>query len=68
MERAKGGAAPDPGWQHTEPVLGPDWIVLIVDDDQDIHAAIRLAVGRGRFFGRNCPQDANPERMEKPRQ
>jgi len=53
MERAKGGgAAPDPGWQHTEPVIGPDWIVLIVDDDQDIHAAIRLAVGRGRFFGR----------------
>src|SRR4051812_7334575 len=53
MERAKGGgAAPDPGWHHSEPVLGPDWIVLIVDDDQDIHAAIRLAVGRGRFFGR----------------
>jgi signal transduction histidine kinase len=53
MENAKVGTeAPDTAWQHTEPVLGPDWIVLIVDDDTDIHAAIRLAVGRGRFFGR----------------
>src|SRR5258708_6461901 len=31
---------------------GPNWTVLVVDDDQDIHAAIKLAVGRARFFGR----------------
>jgi signal transduction histidine kinase/CheY-like chemotaxis protein len=28
------------------------WLVLVVDDEPDIHDAIRLAVGRTRFFGR----------------
>jgi CheY-like chemotaxis protein len=50
MDRAKGGGAvPDPGLQQTEP---PDWIVLTVDDDMDIHASTRLILERGKYFGR----------------
>jgi len=45
------GPAPAPGGLVADPLLEP-WLVLLVDDAEDVHTSLRLALGKSTFYGR----------------
>src|SRR5688572_28332610 len=46
------GAPEEPGEPSSpDPLLDP-WLVLLVDDAEDVHATMRLALGKSTFYGR----------------
>src|SRR6476661_5457903 len=45
------GPAVAPGGLPVDPLLEP-WLVLLVDDAEDVHTSLRLALGKSTFYGR----------------
>src|SRR5262245_18681975 len=45
------GTLQAPAEASPDPLLDP-WLVLLVDDAEDVHATMRLALGKSSFYGR----------------